>query len=300
MIGRILLLGRDGQLGFALAGAGWFAGRGIAFARSECDLSDENAIRRVVREVAPDIIVNAAAYTAVDRAEDEPDAAHAVNARAPEVLAEEAFARNAALVHYSTDYVFDGDKDGAWIETDPVAPVSVYGRSKLAGEQAIVASGCRHVILRTAWVYSAHGQNFARTMLRLAMERDSLSVVGDQWGTPTSVDLLRDVTELIVDRLCNADGGDTPSGLFHCAASGRTNWRDYAACFLSCCADAGAALKLDPNLITAIDSSQYPTKARRPKNSLLSCTKLEQTLDIQMPDWRIGVRDLAKQLVKTA
>lgn len=297
---RILLLGRDGQLGFALAAAGWFAGRGMAFARSECDLSDENAIRRVVRDVAPDIILNAAAYTAVDKAEDEPDAAHAVNARAPEVLAEEAYSRGAVLVHYSTDYVFDGDKEGAWVETDPVAPVSVYGRSKLAGEQAIVASGCRHVILRTAWVYSAHGQNFARTMLRLAMERDSLSVVGDQWGTPTSVDLLRDVTECIVDRLYQADGRETPSGLYHCAASGRTNWRDYAAYFLSSCADAGAPLKLDPSTIAAIDSTRYPTRARRPKNSLLSCAKLEQTLGITMPDWRTGVRDLAKQLVKTA
>lgn len=296
---RILLLGRDGQLGFALANADWF-GRGVACARSECDLSDETEIRRAVREAAPDIILNAAAYTAVDKAEDEPDTAYAVNARAPEVLAEEAHAGDATLIHYSTDYVFDGDKDGAWVETDPVAPVSVYGRSKLAGELAIAASGCRHVILRTAWVYGVHGQNFARTMLRLALERDSLSVVADQWGTPTSVDLLRDVTESILVRLDTAGDGGAPTGLFHCAASGRTNWRDYAAFFLSCCADAGAALTLDPNTIAAIASSQFPTKARRPKNSLLSCAKLEQTLDIKMPDWRIGIRDLAKQLVKTA
>jgi len=296
---RILLLGRNGQLGFALAKAGWLAGRGIALARHECDLTDEASIRRAVRETAPGIVINAAAYTAVDKAEDEPEIAHAVNARAPEVLAEETRTANAALVHFSTDYVFDGTKDGAWVETDPVAPVSVYGRSKLAGEQAIAASGCRHIILRTAWVYSTHGQNFARTMLRLALERDSLSVVGDQWGTPTPVDLLRDVTQIIVDKL-HTSGGDAPSGLFHCSASGRTNWRDYAAFFLSCCAEAGARLKLDPNGIAAIDSSQYPTKARRPKNSLLSCAKLEQTLDMKMPDWRIGVRDLAKQLGKMA
>lgn len=296
---RILLLGRNGQLGFALANADWFAGRGIAFARDECDVAEESSIRRAVRKAAPDVIVNAAAYTAVDKAEDEPQIAHAVNARAPEVLAEEARAANAALIHFSTDYVFDGNKDGAWVETDPVAPVSVYGRSKLAGEQAIAASGCRHVILRTAWVYGAHGHNFARTMLRLALERDSLSVVGDQWGTPTPVDLLRDVTENIINKL-HTSNGEAPSGLFHCAAAGRTNWRDYAAFFLSCCAEAGAPLKLDPNTIAAIDSTQYPTKAHRPKNSLLSCAKLEQTLDMEMPDWRIGVRDLAKQLVKTA
>ena len=294
---RILLFGKDGQLGHGLGQAEWFRDRGLALGKSDCDLGDEGAIRQSVRDAAPEIIINAAAYTAVDRAEDEPEPALAINGRAPEILAEEARAIGAVLIHYSTDYVFDGSKSGAYVETDPVGPVGVYGDTKLAGEKAIAASGCRHVILRTSWVYSAHGENFARTMLRLGREREALCVVADQWGTPTSVDLLTDVTGRIVERLLDDPEPANPIfGLFHCAAAGRTNWRDYAAFFLSCCAEAGLDLKVDPEAIAAIPSDAYPTKARRPQNSLLSSAKLEQTLGLTMPDWRIGVRDLAIEL----
>lgn len=300
---RILLLGKGGQLGFALSQSRCFAGtegdRLLALDRSGCDLTNPESILAAVRDAKPDIILNAAAYTAVDRAEDEPELAHAVNEQAPGILAEAAKSSGAVLVHYSTDYVFDGAKPTPYEESDPVGPIGVYGASKLAGEQAIADVNCRHIILRTSWVYGAHGQNFAKTMLRLAQERADLSVVGDQWGTPTSVDLLRDVTERIISSIGVTSGKEVPvEGLYHCTAAGRTNWRDYAAYFLTCCEEEGLSLALDPRKIAAIPTEAYPTKARRPKNSLLSCKKLEQTLTMTMPDWRVDVQDLAIGLAR--
>jgi len=297
---RMLLLGKDGQLGRALGRAAWLGGDRVALGRAECDLTDEIALAAMLRDAAPDIILNAAAYTAVDQAEDEPERAFAVNAAAPAVLARYAAQSNAVLIHFSTDYVFDGSKSGAHEEADPTAPLGVYGETKLAGERAVAASGCRHIIVRTSWVYSAEGSNFPRTMLRLARQRPSLSVVADQWGAPTSVDLLSDVTGRFVERLRAAGAApqarDPLFGLYHCAAAGRTNWCDYARYFLTCCAAAGIALTLDPADIQAIAGEAYPTKAQRPKNSLLSSAKLEQTLALSMPDWRSGVRALAAEL----
>jgi len=300
---RILLLGKSGQLGYALSQSQYFGDREqdclLALDRADCDLANPESILSAVRDAKPDIIINAAAYTAVDQAEDEPELAHAINGQAPGILAGAAKSAGAVLIHYSTDYVFDGSSPAPYQETDSVGPIGVYGASKLAGERAIVDTDCRHVILRTSWVFGAHGQNFAKTMLRLAQERTDLSVVGDQWGTPTSVDLLLDVTQRIISRMGETSGKYTPiQGLYHCTAAGRTNWRDYAAYFLTCCEEGGLPLTLDPKEIAAIPTEAYPTKARRPKNSLLSCEKLEQTLTMTMPDWRISVRTLAIDLAR--
>ena len=292
---RILLLGRDGQLGRTLDDDSILGEDRIAVGRRDCDLADSAAVTALLEHCRADIIVNAAAYTAVDRAEDEPDLAEAVNATAPALIAERAKRHGAILIHFSTDYVFSGEAGGARLETDPVGPLGVYGATKLAGEEAIRASGCRHVILRTAWVYSGFGSNFAGTMLRLARERESLSVVADQWGTPTATALLADVTRRFVSAFGEADSNRL-FGLYHCAASGRTTWHEYAVFFLSCCAAHGVKLALDPADIRPIATEDYPTKAARPKNSLLSCRKLEQTLGVTMPDWREGVRTLAEQL----
>ncbi len=292
-MGALLLFGKDGQLGHAIRNSAWF-GSAPALGRSECDLTDPAAIRAAIERHDPSIIVNAAAYTAVDRAEDEPDLAHAVNAAAPAAMAEIAAASGAALIHYSTDYVYDGSRSGAYVETDPTGPLGVYGASKLAGEQAIAAAGARHAILRTSWVYGPHGANFPKTMLRLAKERDALSIVADQWGAPTSVGLLADVTRRLIDGF-SADGPG-PSGIYHCAPAGRTTWHGFAQFFLMCCGQAGATLAVDPSSIRAIATEDYPTKAVRPKNSVLSCRRLEDAVSMAMPDWQDDVRALARQL----
>lgn len=300
---RILLLGKSGQLGHALSQSQYFVDQEqdhlLALDRADCDLANPESILSAVRDEKPDIIINAAAYTAVDRAEDEPELAHAINGQAPGILAGAAKSTGAVLIHYSTDYVFDGSSPTPYQESDPVGPIGVYGASKLAGERTIADTDCRHVILRTSWVFGAHGQNFAKTMLRLAQERADLSVVGDQWGTPTSVDLLWDVTQRIISRMKVTTGAQVPiHGLYHCTAAGRTNWRDYAAYFLTCCEEAGLSLMLDPRKIAAIPTEAYPTKAKRPKNSLLSCRKLEQALTMTIPDWRLSVRNLAIDLAR--
>jgi len=220
---KILLFGKDGQVGWELQRALACLGELHAPGRQDIDLRDTDALRAHVRTLSPDVIVNAAAWTAVDRAESEEDAAYAVNARAPAVLAEEAARRKSWLLHYSTDYVFDGHKEGAYTEDDPMNPLSAYGRSKAAGEEAIRASGARHLILRTGWVYG-RGANFARTILRLAREREQLQIVADQFGAPTGADLLADATALALHRLDN----DALSGTYHVAAGGRTSWHAYA------------------------------------------------------------------------
>ncbi|MGB9108818.1 MAG: dTDP-4-dehydrorhamnose reductase, partial [Telluria sp.] len=246
---KILLTGKDGQVGFALARALAPLGDVVAVGRADCDLRDADAVRALVRKAAPDVIVNPAAYTAVDRAEAEPDEAFAVNARAPGVLGEEAARIDALVVHYSTDYVFDGAGSAPWTEDDAPAPRSVYGSSKLAGERALAEACPRHLILRTSWVLGAHGGNFAKTMLRLAAQRDSLTVVDDQFGAPTSAALLADLTAHVVRRHLSEGGDAFPFGTYHLAAAGETSWYEYARFVLGAAQAAGMPLKAGPEQV---------------------------------------------------
>jgi dTDP-4-dehydrorhamnose reductase len=299
---KILLLGKNGQVGWELQRSLAPLGEVLALdSRSTeyCgDLTDLAGLAATVRAYAPDVIVNAAAYTAVDKAQSEPAQAQRVNAEAVAVLAHEAQQLGAWLVHYSTDYVFDGSGQSPWQETDTVGPLSVYGASKLAGEQAIQASSCQHLIFRTSWVYAARGNNFAKTMLRLASERDSLSVIADQFGAPTSAELLADVTAHAVR---SAMAAPELGGLYHLAASGETTWHIYARFVLEQAEAAGRVLKVAPAQISAIASSDYPTAAKRPLNSRLNTDKLQQAFALQLPDWQAGVaRMLSETLEKSA
>ncbi|WP_137172907.1 dTDP-4-dehydrorhamnose reductase [Massilia sp. HP4] len=294
---KILLLGKDGQVGWELQRALALLGELRACARNDADFTDPESLRRLVRMEAPDVIVNAAAYTAVDKAEGDRSTAHAVNAAAPGVLAEEAVACGAWLVHYSTDYVFDGSKEGAWVETDTANPLSVYGRSKYEGEEKIRASGAHHLILRTSWVFATRGGNFARTMLRLAKERDALDVVADQHGAPTGAELLADATALALHRIAalGADGRGL-SGTYHLAASGSTTWHAYARHVLVLAQQHGALLKAEPEEVRAIASSAFPTPAMRPANSRLDCSKFCKNFGLVLPDWRHHVGRLIAEL----
>lgn len=294
---KILLLGKDGQVGWELQRALAPLGEVRALGRVEADFTDPESLRAVVRAFAPDVIVNAAAYTAVDKAESDAAMAHNVNAVAPGVLAEEAAAANAWLVHYSTDYVFDGTKQGAWVETDAVNPLSVYGRTKFDGEQRIAASGARHLILRTSWVFAPRGGNFAKTMLRLARERDILNVVADQHGAPTGAELLADVTALALHRIA-ALGPDARalSGVYHLAAAGSTTWHAYARHVLAQAQRHGAVLKAGPDAVQPIAASAFPTPAVRPANSRLDCSKLCTNFGLVLPDWRHHVNRLIAEL----
>jgi len=274
---RILLTGRNGQVGWELSRALGSLGELLALDRGELDLADEAAIRRVVREVQPTVIVNAAAYTAVDRAETEPEIATRINAVAPGMLAKEARRSGALLVHYSTDYVFDGEKSTPYREDDPPRPLNAYGRSKLEGEAAIQASGCRHLILRTSWLYSDRGHNFLRTMLRLARERSELRVVDDQIGAPTSaIALARATAEILRE--------PRAEGVLHMSAAGRTSWHGFAEAIVE---SVGL-----PARVVAIRSQDYPSAARRPRNSLLDNTRLRQAFGIALEDWRAQLREV--------
>jgi len=295
---KILLTGKQGQVGFELQRALAPLGDVYAVDYAECDLADAAAIRALVRSCNPDLIVNPAAYTAVDKAESEPELAHAINAVAPGVLGEEAAKRGAWVVHYSTDYVFDGGKSGAYTEDDVTNPQSVYGRTKLEGEIALQHSGARHLIFRTSWVVGAHGGNFAKTILRLAGERDRLNVVADQYGAPTSAALLADVTAQLV-RQKQREGGDPfPFGLYHLVAGGETSWYDYARLVVSEALAAGKSLKLSPDAIQAISSSEYPSPAKRPANSRLDTSRLRSTFGVELPDWQRGVRYILQQILR--
>jgi dTDP-4-dehydrorhamnose reductase len=284
---RILLFGKGGQVGWELQRSLAPLGELIALDVSECDFTDARRLRQTVRETRPDVIVNAAAYTAVDRAESEPDLANAINGFAPGVLAEEAKAAGAWLVHYSTDYVYDGAKSLPFVEEDAVNPLSVYGASKLAGDQAIVRVGGRYLVFRTSWVFAARGGNFARTMLKLAAERDRLRVVADQFGAPTSAELIADVTALCLRQVLQA-GADstTASGVYHLVAAGETSWHGYARHVLAAASAAGVPLRCLPDSVEPIATSAYPLPARRPANSRLDTTKLRRTFDLCLPDWR--------------
>ena len=287
---KILLLGKNGQVGWALQRSLAPLGELVALdaqSQTHCgDLSNLAGLAQTVRDVAPDVIVNAAAYTAVDKAESEPALAHAINALAPGMLAQEAKRCGAWLVHFSTDYVFDGSGKQAWLETDAAAPLSVYGASKLAGEQAIMAAACQHLIFRTSWVYGARGNNFAKTMLKLAQERDSLKVVNDQIGAPTGADLLADVT---AHAISTALQQPNVSGLYHLVASGETSWHEYATLVIEYARQAGLPIKVAQTAIHAVPSSEFATVAKRPLNSRLNTSKLQRTFNLYLPDWQTGV-----------
>ena len=285
---KILLLGKDGQLGWQLQRSLAPHGRVVACGRAECDLADLDRLRTVVRQVNPTVIVNATAYTAVDRAESEADLALRINAEAPGVLAEEAARNGALLVHYSTDYVFDGNKATPYVESDTPAPQSVYGRTKLAGEQAIAAVNCRSVIFRTSWVFGARGANFVKTMLRLAREKESLNVVDDQVGSPTPAALIATISGVSLAML--RQGRLMESGehrLYHLAAANPVSWHSFAQTIIELAAAMpGFDLRLKAEAIRAIPSTDYPTPARRPINSRLDCTHLENDFGLLMPDWQ--------------
>jgi dTDP-4-dehydrorhamnose reductase len=292
---KILLTGKNGQVGFELRRALSLLGQVHAIGAAECDLGDEAAIRRVVQAWRPDVIVNPAAYTAVDKAESDSLTAAAVNTRAAAVLAEEAEQLGALLIHFSTDYVFDGDKDGSYTESDLPNPQSVYGATKLAGERAVQSSCARHVILRTSWVVGAHGNNFAKTMLRLAQERTALNVVADQFGAPTSAALLADLTAHLV-RQAGREPANFPYGLYHAVAAGATSWHEYAAYVIERARAAGKPILVPSGAIGAITTADYPTPAKRPANSRLDTGKLRETFGLHLPHWQEGVDHVLNQI----
>ena len=274
---RILLTGVNGQVGWELQRTLAPLGEVIAADRSMLDLADTASIRRSVAAIAPDLIVNPAAYTAVDKAESEPELAHAINAAAPGELA----ACGVPLVHFSTDYVFDGSKPGAYLETDAPNPLGVYGATKLAGEAAVAASGIPHLILRTSWVYGLRGRNFLLTMQKLAREREALSVVDDQFGAPTWSRLIAEATALVVARWTGRPDPGASSGVYHLTCGGRTSWHGFTAAILAHLAASEPKLAT----LTAIPTSGYPTPAARPANSQLDCGKLADTFGVRLPHW---------------
>jgi dTDP-4-dehydrorhamnose reductase len=281
-----LLTGASGQVGWELARSLAPLGEVIGLDRSRLDLAHPDALRGTVRAIAPDAIVNAAAYTAVDRAESEPDLARAINAIAPGVLAEEAQRLDAILVHYSTDYVFDGMKSEPYVETDPTNPLSVYGHTKLDGERAVGASGCRHLTLRTSWVYGARGHNFLLTMLRLGRERRSLRIVDDQIGAPTWAREIAQATATLLARPeLAARGAD---GLYHLTASGATSWYGFARAIFE--SPEMARIGIIPPALEAIPASAYPLPAQRPANSRLDCSRLERRAGVRLAPWDAALR----------
>src|SRR5471032_1299084 len=288
---KILITGKNGQVGFELQRSLSVLGEIVAVDVADCDLSNPEAIRELVREVQPDIIVHPAAYTAVDKAESETDLAQTINATAPGVLAEEAARLGALIVHYSTDYVFDGTKASVYTENDAPNPQSVYGKTKLAGEAAVAAANPQHVILRTSWVFGAHGANFLKTMLRLAKERDALKIVADQFGAPTSAALLADVTAQVVAQYLRApDRAAFPFGLYHLVSQGETSWHGYAHYVVEAARRYGWQLNVRD--IAPIPTSAYPLPAPRPANSRLSTAKLQQAFGLTLPTWQAQVEQV--------
>ena len=287
---RILLFGANGQVGWESQRSLSPLGEVIALDRRSTelcgDLTDLNGIQDTVRRVAPDVIVNAAAYTAVDKAESDAETAHLVNAVAPGVLAEAANALGALLVHYSTDYVFDGNGSKPWVETDPTGPLSVYGKTKLEGERRIASQCARHLIFRTSWVYAARGSNFAKTMLRLAQGRDTLNVINDQYGAPTGADLIADVT---VHAIAHVMRKPDDAGIYHLAASGETTWFDYAKYVVDQSIRSQTAPEIIVKTLNPVPASAFPTSAQRPYNSRLNTTKLQQTFGLHLATWQQGV-----------
>ena len=299
---KILLFGKNGQVGWELQRSLAPLGEVIALdfdsagadGQGLCgDFTDRAGLAGTVRKVRPDVIVNAAAYTAVDKAESEPELAQRINALSPGVLADEARELGAWLVHFSTDYVFDGSGTTPWVETDTPAPLNVYGKTKLAGEKAVMRCD-RHLIFRTSWVYAARGANFAKTMLRLAGEREQLKVIADQIGAPTGAELLADVT---AHALRAALAEPDLAGLYHLTASGETSWHGYAQLVIEQARRAGQAIRVAPQAIEAIPTRDYPTPAQRPLNSRLDTRKLQETFGLSLPDWKPGVERAVAEML---
>ena len=299
---KILIVGKNGQVGHALQQSLAPLGELIAVDRQRCDLADSLSIQATLDAEQPDIIVNAAAYTAVDKAEAEPELAMQINGIGPALLAKEAHTSGALLVHYSTDYVFNGHKPGAYIESDDAAPQSSYGRSKLAGEQGIARHLPQHLILRTSWVHSEHGGNFIKTILRLAQNQEHLNIVADQVGTPTRAALIADVTAQLITRYQQAKAtstdGEFPYGCYHLTAMGHTSWYEYACLLVRWAREAGMALQASPDTIRPIPTTAYPLPAPRPANSCLDTSKLRQTFDVSLPSWEDGVQQTIAQLAR--
>ncbi len=295
---KILLLGKNGQLGWELQRSLAPLGELVALDRHSqnlCgDLTNLQGLAQMVQALRPDLIVNAAAHTAVDKAESEPELARAINALAAGVLAQEANRIGAWLIHYSTDYVFDGSGNRPWNETDTPAPLSVYGQTKLEGERLIQAAGAKHLIFRTSWVYAARGGNFAKTMLRLAQERERLTVIDDQWGAPTGAELLADVTAHAIRHVLQRP---RDAGIYHLAANGETTWNGYAKHVLDQAALAQPAIKLVAKEVAAVLTSAFPTPARRPHNSRLDTGKLQATFGLRLPPWQQGVDRMLAEIL---
>lgn len=298
---RLLLLGANGQLGHQLEVSLQHLGEVKALTRAEADLANPATLRETLGYITqtfhPTVIVNAAAYTAVDKAQTETELAHAVNVESPAVLAELANAWNATLVHYSTDYVFDGSGSQPWQESDATHPLSVYGQTKRDGELAIAAHCPKHLILRTSWVVGTHGANFLKTMLRLGAERDALRVVADQIGAPTSTELLAEVTVALLQAMRNAADNDTRWGVYHLAASGEVSWHGYAQHVIAGALLRGAKLKVTPEAVSPITTAEYPVPVPRPLNSRLNTHKLQTTFGITLPAWQVGVDAILDHLI---
>ncbi len=295
---KILLLGKNGQLGWELQRSLSLLGEVVACGRDEANLENLTELRTLIRKISPQVIVNAAAYTAVDKAESEPDRAALINSNAVDLLAKEACLLDALFIHYSTDYVFDGAKAEAYLETDATSPLGIYGKTKLAGEEAIRASGCRHLILRTSWVYAARGNNFIKTMLRLARERDELKVVSDQVGAPTSAELLADVTACCLYRLqYDPAFSSQRGGTYHLAASGSTSWHGFAQFILDEAAHQGVQLRVPSENVLAIPTSEYPLPAKRPANSQLVTTKISESFGLKLPSWQYHAKRVVSEII---
>lgn len=293
---KLLLLGKGGQVGWelqrSLAPLGELVALDFDSTELRADFSRPEELAETVLTVRPDVIVNAAAHTAVDKAETEVDFARKLNATSPGIVAEAAQQIGALMVHYSTDYVFDGSGSTPWKETDATGPLSVYGRTKLEGEQLVAANCARHLIFRTSWVYAARGGNFAKTMLRLAKERDRLTVIDDQFGAPTGAELLADVTAHAIRDTLRDPG---KAGLYHLVAGGETTWHGYARFVLEQALDAGVELKASPDAVDPVPTRAFPTPARRPHNSRLDTRKLESTFGLKLPGWQAGVARMLRE-----
>lgn len=293
---KILLFGTTGQVGAELSSALPSLGEVVGLDRAAVDLGDPAMVRAAIGRERPDVVVNAAAYTAVDRAEAEPDEARRVNADAVGAMADEIRRLGGWLLHYSTDYVFDGGKAAAYVETDRPHPLNVYGATKLAGERLIAASGCRHLVFRTSWVHSPRGRNFLKTILDVARDREELTVVDDQVGCPTSAALLARVTTVALGRLADPVL-PPPSGIYHACATGATSWHDYARFAVAQARQLGLALRAAPETILPIPSSERPTAARRPANSRLDTSLLAGTFGVALPSWQDDVTTTLEALV---
>jgi dTDP-4-dehydrorhamnose reductase len=294
---KFLLLGRNGQVGFELRRALAPLGEVAAFDFPACDLTVPDSIRGVINAVKPNVIVNAAAYTAVDTAEASPQLAQAINSLAPGIIGAEAKKFGARVIHYSTDYVYDGSKTTSYVETDTTNPLGVYGLTKRDGDVALAESGAEHFVFRTSWVFGAHGANFVKTVLRLGAERDKLNVVSDQIGAPTSAALLADATALVLAQLRWRNAADVPSGVYHLSASGDTSWHGFAQAILRGAVSRRLTLKLKPEAVRPIPTSEYPLPAKRPMNSRLDTTRFRETFGLALPHWQADLDHVLDQLI---